>query len=159
MMSKTRTFEDIHPLWGNDPVVVPRRFYRSLPDYQIVYGGGQINDVPAGDWPCVLRGALHCRVWKRGGHRHYAREVCERFIRRARVTQVDPDAWQTWLNKTLFPLARKKSWWWRQRAATTEIIQMVSQWSMVIDGEWHSCYEQELRRNVVALYRAYGRLA
>jgi hypothetical protein len=136
-----------------DPILVPRNWYKTIHCYQIVSGSHAMG-YPAGFEPVVLRGAEHCRRWRRGSARNYGTAVLTRYVRRLRLTETDPRRWVDWLNTKLLPIASNRNWWPHQRACMQDLRSMVSDCSAVIDGEEVRFYTDAARRNVRALHKA-----
>jgi hypothetical protein len=136
-----------------DPILVPRNWYETIHCYQIVVGSRTMG-YPPGFEPVVLRGAEHCRRFKRGSARAYGTEVLTRYVRRLRLTETDPRRWFDWLHTKLLPIATHRHWWPHQRACMQDLRSMVSDYSAVIDGKEFRFYTDAARRNVRALHKA-----
>lgn len=140
-----------------EPIFVPAHWYPRRATYQTVYCEAR-RGYDVGHEPVVLRGALHCRVWKRGGYRHYASELLNRYIRLRRITETDPKRWNDWVFGDLGELLRTRSWWHRQQASLYDIQHMVSSHGAVIEGRqvWFST--TEAAQNVARIGAMYRRL-
>jgi hypothetical protein len=88
----------------DDPMLVPANWYSRRFHYQMVVGSLAMG-YPKGFEPVVLRGALWCRIKRRGTARDYGTEVLERYVRRVRMTETDPVLWYRWLHQVLLPMA------------------------------------------------------
>lgn len=142
----------------DDPILVPANWYRDLFTYQVVRGSGLMGFAPH-DRPVVLRGALHCRIAKRGGARYYGTAVLMRYIRLRRITQVDAGDWSDWVCRDLVPLAATHRWWPLQRACVGDILALVSPYNVVLEGEAVCVRNGEAYRNVMRLARYVALLA
>ena len=135
-----------------DPVLVPAKWYDRLSSFQTVHASALLDCAP-GDRPVVLRGALHCRMAKRGGARYYGTDVLLRYIRLRRITQVDAADWQDWVCCDLVPMAATRRWWPDQRACAGDILALVGPYRVVVEGEPVSVRNGEAYRNVMRLAR------
>jgi hypothetical protein len=105
----------------------------------------------------VMRGALYCRVAKRGTARCYATAMLERYIRRLRITETDPVRWNHWMHRELLRVARQRSWWsarW-EKAVISDLQWLVGDYSVLIEGVRHDIYGRMRLENV----RNLGRVA
>lgn len=141
----------------SDPILVPAGWYDGLHSYQRVHGAGTIGFAPD-ERPVVLRGALHCRIAKRGSARHYGTDVLMRYIRRLKITQVDAGDWNDWVCLDLVPLAATRRWWGMQRACVDDLLALVSPYRVVLEGQPVSVRNGEAYRNVLRLARAVALL-
>lgn len=141
------------PVNDVDPVLVPSTWYSRIATYQTVCGDDLMNLY--GFRPVVLRGALHCRVHKRGGYRYYATELLKRYIRRRGVTEKDSNRWASWVFRELGAHLRTRQWRRRQKIALLDIQNMVGPCSAVVNGDQVFYKSVAAARSVARLGDAY----
>lgn len=69
----------------------------------------------------------------------YVERACERYIRRARVTALTPEAWHLWLLSGLWPLlwkAKRAAIVSEQHAGSDLVWNMVDGRHLVVHGRW-----------------------
>jgi hypothetical protein len=131
--------------------VMPASTYPTIECYQII----RWVEWEGEDRPVVMRGALHCRIAKRGTARYYAIALLERYVRRLKITETVPARWRDWVNRHLIRVARKRSWWsWRwERTCANDLNWLVCEYSVLIDGVRHDLYQPEQMESVRTLAR------
>ncbi|MFM0163878.1 hypothetical protein PQR39_26125 [Paraburkholderia sediminicola] len=81
--------------------------------------------------------------------------MIERYVRRLKITETDPARWYGWMHRHLLRVARQRPWWssrW-QSAVENDLRWLVSEYSVLIDGERLDVYQPEHMQNVRMLAR------
>jgi hypothetical protein len=140
-----------------DVCLVPRAWYPDVENFQIVrhaheYG---FHDELT---PVVLLGARHCRLYRAGSAGNLGYRILLRYIRVRRVTELDPVQWNSFIRRTILPMARCAHWYNHRRWTIRDIEILVNPNRVLIDGEPVVILDKHQMANVRKLAAQLDRL-